>query len=86
MVNRIIGFLLFILLSPIFIIVSLIIYINDGFPVLYRQKRIGINNSKFKVFNFRTMKKDISKIPTHLVKDPPQMSTRCSLLFKEIKY
>jgi len=32
------------------------------------------------------MKKDISKIPTHLVKDPPQMSTRCSLFFKEIKY
>ena len=76
MINRIIGLLLFILLFPFFFIVSLIIFIDDGFPVLYRQKRIGINNSKFKVFKFRTMKKGIPDIPTHLVKDPQQFYIR----------
>ena len=76
MSNRIIGILLFILLSPFFLIVSLIIYIDDGFPVLYRQKRIGIQNSKFVVYKFRTMKKGIPDIPTHLVKDPQQFYTR----------
>ena len=76
MINRIIGLLLFILLSPLFLIVSLIIYIDDGFPVLYRQERIGINNSKFEVFKFRTMKIGIPEIPTHLVKDPQQFYTR----------
>ncbi len=76
MINRIIGLLLLILLSPLFLIVSLIIYIDDGFPALYKQKRIGINNSKFKVFKFRTMKKGIPEIPTHLVNDPQRFYTR----------
>lgn len=75
MINRIIGLLLFILLSPFFLIVSLIIYIDNGFPVLYRQKRIGINNAKFEVYKFRTMKKGIPDIPTHLVNDPQQYYT-----------
>ena len=76
MSNRIIGLLLFILLSPFFLVVFLIIYVDDGFPVLYRQKRIGINNSKFEVFKFRTMKKGIPEIPTHLVDDPQQFYIR----------
>ena len=67
MINRIIGLLLFVLLYPFFLFVSLIIYIDDGFPVFFRQKRIGINNSKFWIYKFRTMKKGIPDIPTHLV-------------------
>ncbi len=84
MIDRIIGLLLFILLSPFLLIISLIIYINDGFPIIYRQKRIGINNSKFKVYKFRTMKKNIPEIPTHLVKDPQQFYTRCGSLLRKL--
>ena len=76
MINRIISFLLIILLSPFLLIVSLMIYFDDGFPVLYRQKRIGIHNSIFQVYKFRTMKKGIPDIPTHLVKDPRSLHTR----------
>ena len=84
MIDRIIGFLLFIPLSPFFLIVSLIIYIDDGFPVLYRQKRIGINNSIFEVFKFRTMKKNIPDIPTHLVEDPQQFYTRSGPFLRKL--
>jgi len=76
MISRIIGITLFILLSPLLLIVSLIIYMDDGFPSLYKQKRIGINNTEFWVYKFRTMKKGIPEIPTHLVKDPQQFYTR----------
>jgi len=76
MVNRIIGFLLFILLSPFLLIFSILIYIDDGFPILYRQKRIGIHNSIFKVYKFRTMKNGIPDIATHLVKDPQSFYTK----------
>ena len=72
MINRIIGFFLFVLFSPIFLIVILIIYFDDGIPIIYKQTRIGINNSKFLLYKFRTMKKDIPDIPTHLVKYPQQ--------------
>ena len=84
MIDRIIGLLLFILLSPFFLIISLIIYIDDGFPVFYKQKRIGINNSKFEVLKFRTTKKDIPEIPTHLVKDPQQFYTRSGPFIRKL--
>ena len=84
MISRIIGFLLFVLLSPFFLIISLIIYIDDGLPVLYRQKRIGVNNSKFNVYKFRTMKKDIPEIPTHLVKDPQLFYSRSGPFIRKL--
>ena len=84
MINRIIGFLLFILLSPFFLIVALIIFIDDGLPAFYKQKRIGKNNAKFTVFKFRTMKKDIPEIPTHLVKDPQQFYTRSGPFIRKL--
>ena len=58
--------------------------IDDGFPIFFRQKRIGVNNSKFTVFKFRTMKKGIPEIPTHLVKDPQQFSTRCGPFIRQL--
>ena len=76
MFSRIFGLLLFILLSPFFLIVSLVIYIDDGFPALYKQKRIGLQNSKFWFYKFRSMKKNIPDVPTHLIKDPQQFYIR----------
>ena len=84
MINRLISFLLLIMLSPFLLIISLIIYIDDGFPALYKQKRIGKNNSIFEVFKFRTMKKDIPEIPTHLLKDPQQFYTRSGPFIRKL--
>jgi len=76
MINKAFAIVLIILLSPIFLIISLIIFFDDGFPIFFKQKRIGINNSKFAVYKFRTMKKDVPDIPTHLVKNPKPLYTR----------
>ena len=84
MISRIIGLLLFLVLSPIFLIVSLIIYIDDGFPALYKQKRIGINNSRFWVYKFRSMKKNIPDIPTHLVINPELLYTHTGPLLRRL--
>ena len=58
--------------------------IDDGFPIFFRQKRIGINNTEFWVYKFRTMKKDIPEIPTHLVKDPQQFYTRSGPFMRKL--
>lgn len=44
------------LLSPIFLVLSLWIIIDDGFPVFYKQERSGIHNSIFHLYKFRSMK------------------------------
>ena len=77
------ALLLFILILPLLLIVSLIIYIDGGFPIIYKQKRIGINNSIFWVYKLRSMKKNIPDIPTHLIKNPEQYYTRSGSLLRK---
>ena len=55
-IDRIIAFVLIILLSPIFVIIGLIIYIDMGQPIFFSQRRPGYKNKIFKVYKFRTMK------------------------------
>ena len=73
--TKIISILLFISLSPIFALVALAIIIDDGFPVFFSQRRIGINNDEFWIYKFRTMKKDTPDIATHLVKEARDYNT-----------
>jgi O-antigen biosynthesis protein WbqP len=70
MLNRFFAFILIIALSPLFILVALFIIIEDGFPILFTQKRIGINLNFFKIYKFRSMKKNTPNVPTHLLINP----------------
>lgn len=45
-----------IILSPVFIVVSAVLVISDGFPVFFTQSRPGKNGNPFKLHKFRTMK------------------------------
>lgn len=53
--DTIVALLLILLLSPIFLIVSLFILQKMGTPILFRQKRPGLNNKIFNIYKFRTM-------------------------------
>ena len=44
-----------ILLSPVFIIVPVLIKLEDGGPVFYRQKRVTKNGKVFEILKFRSM-------------------------------
>lgn len=55
------SFLLLIILSPVFLIISIMIKIDSKGPVFYRQERITRYGRKFRIFKFRTMVVDADK-------------------------
>tara|TARA_B100000161_G_scaffold247452_1_gene203690 strand:- start:1602 stop:2666 length:1065 start_codon:yes stop_codon:yes gene_type:complete len=57
----IVSLFLLILCSPIFLVVSILIFIEDRGPILYFQNRSGLRNIDFKVIKFRSMKIDAEK-------------------------
>lgn len=70
--NRCIALLMLLLLSPVFVLVALVIYLEDGAPVFFVQKRVGKNYSFFSMYKFRTMKKNTPNVATHLLENPKQ--------------
>lgn len=53
--QRIISLILIIILSPIFILLHVIIFLDDGFPTIFAQNRIGKNGKIFKCYKLRSM-------------------------------
>ena len=72
MLNRLFSFIFLIILSPIFLIVAIAIIFEDGFPVFFTQKRVGINYTFFHIYKFRSMKKNTPNVATHLLTNPEQ--------------
>ena len=67
MINKVISLFLIALLFPILILICLIIIWSDGFPILFKQKRVGKDDSIFKIYKFRTMKNNAPNCATDLL-------------------
>ena len=73
----VLSFFGLVLLSPIFLFITLWIVIDDPGPVLFSQKRIGRDKRFFKLHKFRSMKVSTPKnIPTHMLDNPEQWITK----------
>ena len=70
--NRLIALVLLLILAPLFLVVSLAIFLEDGVPVFFVQKRVGKDYSFFPLYKFRTMKKNTPNVATHLLENPQQ--------------
>ena len=80
-IKRIIDFILslcgLIVLSPVFLILCVWIKLDSKGPILFKQKRVGINKTYFNIYKFRTMYIDTPKdMPTHMLADPDQYITK----------
>ncbi len=70
-----------IVLIPVWLILFLVIFIDDPGPIFFTQKRVGKKKKGeiryFKILKFRTMKTCTPHdTPTHLLKNPEQYITR----------
>jgi O-antigen biosynthesis protein WbqP len=72
MLNRFFALILLVIFSPLFLLVGFVIFIEDGFPAFFNQKRVGINYSFFNIYKFRSMKKNTPNVATHLLTNPEQ--------------
>ena len=87
-VKRVIDFVLslcgLIILSPVFLILCFWIKLDSKGPILFKQKRIGINKSNFNIYKFRTMYIDTPKdMPTHMLANPDQFITRAGKFLRK---
>lgn len=87
-VKRVIDFIvalfLLILSSPLFLIISLIIIIDTGFPVFYKPLRAGYKNKPFHIYKFRTMVKDADKGDGTTALNDPRI-TRSGKFLRKLK-
>ena len=66
-----------ILLSPIFLFLSIAIFLDDPGPIFFTQKRLGKNKRYFPLHKFRSMKMCTPHdTPTHMLENPEQYITR----------
>lgn len=55
--QRIIALVLVCIVAPIFLLIALITLMDSGWPIIYRQRRLGRDRKGFLIWKFRTMKK-----------------------------
>jgi len=73
-----------IVLSPIFLILIIAIKVESKGPVLFKQKRVGINKTHFNILKFRTMRIETPKdMPTHLLANPEQYITKVGKILRK---
>jgi O-antigen biosynthesis protein WbqP len=82
--NRIIAILLFMVLLPLFLLVAISIFIEDGMPIFFKQKRVGINYTFFNIYKFRSMKKNTPNVATHLLENPGQYLLKIGGLLRKL--
>ena len=54
-------------LAPVILLASISILFDDGYPILFKQTRVGLNKKNFTIYKLRTMKKHAPSLGTHEV-------------------
>ena len=55
-----------VVLSPLLLAIALAVAAEDGFPVLYRARRVGLHGRPITVYKFRSMKKHADRLEENL--------------------
>src|SRR5947207_8516848 len=74
-----------ILLSPLLLVISALVKLADGGPVLYRQVRVGQGGRSFRIFKFRTMVPDADQAGPLLTRQGDARITRIGAILRQTK-
>jgi exopolysaccharide biosynthesis polyprenyl glycosylphosphotransferase len=78
--------LMFLCLSPLLILVSLVIRLDSRGPILFSQERVGENGEIFTIYKFRSMRTDAETIsgPVWAEEDDPRI-TRVGRIIRKLR-
>jgi len=63
--DRILAIIILLIVSPLFVIISLALILTSGFPIIFKHTRCGCHYVEFKMYKFRTMKINEGPSITH---------------------
>ena len=76
-IDALLSFVGIVILIPLWLILSIAIFVTDPGPIFFTQKRVGKNKKIFKILKFRTMKTSTPHdMPTHLLENPERYITK----------
>ncbi|MBO7358746.1 MAG: sugar transferase [Clostridia bacterium] len=79
------AFVLLIALLPFWALIALIIKLDSRGPVLFRQKRLGMNEVPFQIYKFRTMRTDApSEMATNQLYQSGRYITRVGVYLRTL--
>lgn len=81
----VVATIMFILLSPVLVIISFLIVIDSKGGVFYRQERITQYGRKFKIFKFRTMVSGADKIGSQVTVQNDNRITRVGKMLRKYR-
>ncbi len=83
-IDIVLSFIGLVVLSPVFLILSIWILADDPGPILFIQKRVGKNKRYFKLHKFRSMKMSTPhNVPTHMLDNPEQYITKAGKFLRK---
>ncbi|SMP14005.1 Sugar transferase involved in LPS biosynthesis (colanic, teichoic acid) [Desulfurobacterium pacificum] len=74
-----------IILFPMFIVIAVLIKIEDGGRVFFRQTRVGQNGKLFKIYKFRTMVENAEKMGAQVTKGDDPRITKIGKILRKYK-
>ncbi len=75
--------ILLILLSPLLIYIAIRVYFSSEGPILFQQKRIGLNGNPFSIYKFRSMYIDAEKSGPQLSSDHDPRCTKWGAVMRK---
>jgi lipopolysaccharide/colanic/teichoic acid biosynthesis glycosyltransferase len=74
-----------VVLSPVFLLITVLVKLSDGGPVLFRQERIGQWGKPFRILKFRSMVIDAERMGLSITKDGDPRITRVGRFLRKTK-
>ncbi len=57
------------IIMPVIFLSAMFLLAEDGLPIFFKQRRLGLNKKIFTIYKLRTLKKDAPQVGTHELED-----------------